>query len=225
MILEWTIKNLTKIKKKISKDLDTEINNHYKKFKSTTTKKANKAYEKALDKKTAGDPGFIEKLFGKKNKGYTPEQRFKKLGKREVKKRHAIVDKGIKKGESYADIAKKLQERLKITESQALRIARTEGHRIVETSTYQGYEDLKKSGIRFTIYWTATKDGRTREEHSRLDGKAQGKDGYFRIGKYRAKYPGDFGYSEMDINCRCSTYIRYDTMEIEQSDSTEGDTL
>ena len=208
--MERKAKGLTR--SKVKQDLNSQMLKEHEKFRKKTVTKAKSSYNKSLNGKASGDESFVEKIVDKKHKGYTPKERFVKLGAKEANQRNAVIEKGIKNGESYEQIATKLQQREGITKSAADRIARTEGHRIVEESTFKGYDDLRSAGItNFRVYWSAAKDGRTREEHSKLDGKHQNDDGYFVVGQYKGKYPGGFGYPEMDVNCRCSTYILFDT--------------
>jgi len=88
------------------------------------------------------------------------------------------------------------------------RVVQTEAHRVREESKQQSYEKAAKMGIEFEKVWVSTLDSRTRKDHQKLDGQIADKDGYFHIGRFKTKSPGNFGIASEDINCRCTTITR-----------------
>lgn len=110
----------------------------------------------------------------------------------------------INSGKSYTDIAKMLQEKLEIGATQAMRIARTEGHRIVEQATLDAMMVAEKLGVKQKKRWLATLDDRTRDIHQELDGVTIPINDYFTDGHGgRGLAPGQMGVASSDINCRC----------------------
>lgn len=112
-------------------------------------------------------------------------------------------------GEGIEDIVKKL-ENTELSKMRARLIARTEtvtaanaGALFVATSTGL---DLKKE-------WLAASDSRVRNDHRGVNGQVVTLDGYFNVGGYDMKIPGDHGGKDGKlqvpakevINCRCTT--------------------
>lgn len=107
-------------------------------------------------------------------------------------------------GESYRTAAKKIKERMDIGATNALRIARTEMHRVRHQAQLESMKEGEKRGIVLKKHWLATIDSRTRHNHGKLDGVQVDLDEQFEIDGYRGDGPGLFGAPEMDINCRCT---------------------
>lgn len=116
---------------------------------------------------------------------------------------------GVNRGESFSTMAKRMQKVVNNDYQKAVRIARTETHRVKEAGTYESALKGEKAGIKQVKTWNSSNDGRTRKEHRRLDGKTIPLDEYFRVGSAKALKPGGTGRPEHDINCRC-----FLTMEI-----------
>ncbi len=110
---------------------------------------------------------------------------------------------GVNRGETYSQMAKRMKEVVNGDYQKAVRIARTEVHRVKEAGVYESALKGQKAGIKQMKTWNSSNDGRTRKEHRRLDGKTIPLDEYFRVGNAKALKPGDTGRAEHDINCRC----------------------
>ncbi len=118
----------------------------------------------------------------------------------------AQVSRGISTGMSYAQVAKGLTDYTRIGYNNAVRIARTEGHRIQTTAAMDAMEVAKDKGADVVKQWDATLDGRTRESHSQVDGEIRELDKPFSNG---LKYPGDpSGGAAEVVNCRCAILQR-----------------
>lgn len=85
----------------------------------------------------------------------------------------------------------------------AIRITRTEGHRIQNQAQMDTIKTAKSKGADVVKQWDSTLDGRTRDTHKRLDGQIREIDEPFEIGGLSAMCPGDFGDPAEDCNCRC----------------------
>ena len=115
---------------------------------------------------------------------------------------------GIEAGESYTTITKKVAEKFMTDYSKSYTIARTEGHRIYETTKYDTMAEIDRQlGLEKT--WHCVGDEKVRHSHQYLDGKTVGFDEEFvSPSGATALRPGEFGVAEDDINCRC--WVSYD---------------
>ena len=115
---------------------------------------------------------------------------------------------GIEAGESYTTITKKVAEKFMTDYSKSYTIARTEGHRIYETTKYDTMAEIDRQlGLEKT--WHCVGDEKVRHSHQYLDGKTVGFDEEFvSPSGATALRPGEFGVAEDDINGRC--WVSYD---------------
>lgn len=122
------------------------------------------------------------------------------------KKITAQVSRGISTGMSYQDIARQLESYTNIGYNNAVRIARTEGHRIQVQSGMDACYKAKDKGADVVKQWDATLDGRTRKSHRKVDGEIREMDEKFSNG---LRYPGDpAGGAAEVVNCRCALLQR-----------------
>lgn len=139
----------------------------------------------------------------------------------------AQVSRGISNGSSWNDIAKTLAERnMKNTPfgtaiNNAIRIARTEGHRVQTSAKMDAMSEAKKKGADVVKQWDSTLDGRTRTTHRQLDGQIRELDEPFEVEGMKVDAPGMFGNPAEDCNCRCAVLQRARWA----LDETELDTL
>ena len=120
----------------------------------------------------------------------------------------AEVSRGIASSLPYIDIARNINNASKSGLYNAVRIARTEGHRIQQTATHDAQKAAKARGADVVKQWDSTLDGRTRPTHRKLDGQIREVDEPFEMDGKKAMMPGDFGRPEEDINCRCVSLTR-----------------
>lgn len=120
----------------------------------------------------------------------------------------AEVSRGIASSLPYVDIARNINNASRSGLYNAVRIARTEGHRIQQASTYDAQKAAKAKGADVVKQWDATLDGRTRDTHRLLDGQIREVDEPFEVRGMTAMMPGDFGRPEEDIHCRCVSLTR-----------------
>ena len=113
------------------------------------------------------------------------------------------ISRGIATGKMYKEIAKDISGYTRIGMNNAMRIARTEGHRIQSEANYNAQVKAKDKGADIVKIWSASLDANTRSEHFKLDGQIKEVNEPFKYGRYTAMYPGEFGVAHMDINCRC----------------------
>lgn len=122
----------------------------------------------------------------------------------------ANVSRGIASSTSWAQVARNIQNRMNVGMNRAIRIARTEGHRIQNESRFDAQTKAKQSGADVVKQWDSTLDKRTRPTHQQLDGQIREIDEPFEIPSNGRKcmYPGGFDVAAEDINCRCHSFQR-----------------
>lgn len=122
------------------------------------------------------------------------------------KKITAQVSRSIATGMSFAQTAKQLENYTRIGYNNAIRIARTEGHRIQTTATMDAMWAAKDKGADVVKQWDSTLDGRTRESHRAVDGEIRELNESFSNG---LDFPGDpDGQASEVVNCRCALLQR-----------------
>lgn len=116
------------------------------------------------------------------------------------------ISRGIASGLTYRDIARNISNVSGAPLSRAKTIARTEGHRIQQTSARDAQYSAKAKGADVVKQWDASLDGRTRESHRRVDGEIKELDEEFSNG---LMFPGDpSGGAAEVVNCRCVALTR-----------------
>ena len=114
------------------------------------------------------------------------------------------ISRGIAQRLTYAEMARNLSAKTKLSKNRTLNIARTEGHRIQQEATYNLQSRAKEKGVKIFKQWDSTLDRKTRPTHRELDGQMIGVNDYFHSsGGGKALYPGGFGNPKEDCNCRC----------------------
>ena len=122
------------------------------------------------------------------------------------KKIAAQISRGISTGMSYQQVAQQLAGETNIGFNNAVRIARTEGHRIQCQAGMDACEKAKEKGADVVKQWDSTMDSRTRESHVAVDGEIRELDEKFSNG---LMFPGDpAGGAAEVINCRCALLQR-----------------
>ena len=113
----------------------------------------------------------------------------------------AQISRGVATGMSYSQMAQQLAGYTKNGYNNAVRITRTEGHRIQQKSTMDACYAARERGADVVKQWDATMDANTRESHQMVDGEIRELDEKFSNG---LMYPGDpSGNAAEVINCRC----------------------
>lgn len=135
---------------------------------------------------------------------------YKRLGedvsylKRSVR---AELSRGISTGSSWNEMALRVARGMNTpfdkAYNNAIRIARTEGHRIQNESALNAQHDAKEKGADIVKQWDATLDGRTRPEHREADGQLRELDEPFDVGGEKMEAPGVGGSARNVCNCRC----------------------
>ena len=116
------------------------------------------------------------------------------------------ISRGVASGLTYREMAQQLAGQTRIGYNNAVRIARTEGHRIQCQAGMDACEKAKEKGCDVLKQWDATLDDVTRSSHAMVDGELREIDKPFSNG---LMFPGDpkGGAAEV-INCRCALLQR-----------------
>ncbi len=119
----------------------------------------------------------------------------------------AELSRGIANGSTWLEMASKIAKGMnspyKKALNNAIRIARTEGHRIQQESQLDALYTASKNGADVVKQWDSTLDGRTRAEHREADGQIRELDEYFDVGGQKLSAPGVGGSAWNVSNCRC----------------------
>ena len=122
------------------------------------------------------------------------------------KKIAAQVSRGISTDMSYQQMAKQLAGYTNIGYNNAVRITRTEGHRVAIQSGMDACHKAKEKGADVVKQWDASLDDRTRESHAAVDGEIRELDEPFSNGLQHPSDPA--GAAAEVINCRCALLQR-----------------
>ncbi len=118
------------------------------------------------------------------------------------------ISRGISNAAMYSEIARNIAAWGRIPKNNAMRIARTEAHRIQIQATADAQWKAKANGADVVKQWDASLDKKTRKSHRELDGQIRELDEPFEVNGHKAMQPGGFGRPEEDINCRCALLQR-----------------
>ena len=139
---------------------------------------------------------------------YPPKRAVKRgidlaYGKSQITKN---VTSGILQGKSVGKIATDLQARVsEMNRASAVRAARTAITSAENGGRMDSYKAASDMGVKVRKRWIATKDGRTRHAHRRLDGQTVDWDESFSSELGKIRFPGDPRAKPANVyNCRCS---------------------
>lgn len=178
----------------------------------------NRNYAAYTIEQVAGNVGFtlwdestVRRLIVE-NPGLMPFYPEKKALKRGIdlawgkKQITASVTSGILQGKSMGKIASDLQKRVpEMNRASAVRAARTAVTGAQNAGRMDSYKAASDMGIKVRKRWVATKDGRTRHAHRRLDGQTVDWNESFASELGKIRYPGDPRAKPANVyNCRCS---------------------
>ena len=116
------------------------------------------------------------------------------------------ISRGLSSGQMFSEISRNIASWARIPKNNAMRITRTEAHRIQCKATSDAQHKAKEKGADVLKQWDSTLDSKTRESHVAMDGEVAELDDTFSNG---LEYPGDpDGKPEEVINCRCALLQR-----------------
>lgn len=126
-----------------------------------------------------------------------------KWGKKQITK---SITSGLLQGKSVGKIATDLQVRIpEMNRASAVRAARTAITSAQNGGRMDSYKAASDMGIKVRKRWVATKDGRTRHAHQKLDGQTVDWDQSFTSELGKIRFPGDpRAKPALTYNCRCT---------------------
>lgn len=125
------------------------------------------------------------------------------------------INKGLENGQTYTQTAKELKKRFGKDINKSVATARTESHRVVETTKYDTMEEIAKQ-VKMTKTWHSVKDERVRSSHAAMDGVTiPFEDDFTLPSGVTCPRPGETGEAAEDINCRC--YLSFDVVKEEEN--------
>ncbi len=116
------------------------------------------------------------------------------------------ISRGIVTGSMYSEIARNVASQSRIPLNNAMRITRTEAHRIQTKAGMDACVKAKERGADVIKQWDSALDKRTRDSHARIDGELRELEKPFSNGLMYAGDPS--GSAEEVINCRCAILQR-----------------
>jgi uncharacterized protein with gpF-like domain len=135
------------------------------------------------------------------------------------------VTQGLQSNETYSKMAKRLKTELEGDAVKAMRIVRTEGHRVQESAKHDAADHANNNGVVMMKQWNSLEDERVRHrpinkaDHRKLDNKKSGMDGLFDDGLSKGLAPGQLPAAASSINCRC--FLTYSIERIEKPQHEE----
>lgn len=152
---------------------------------------------------------------------------------------------GLMQGDRYEQMAKRISDRVGVSQSKAMNITRTETHRNIESGFMDCAENLQQSldgsDLIYTAIWRTMKDERVRPQvrrkgkkggwkttlsrsganHMKMEGVTVKAGDMFDLGDgVKAKAPSQSGVAAHDCNCRC--FLEYKLMTIDEFAKATG---
>jgi hypothetical protein len=140
------------------------------------------------------------------------------------------VTQGLQNNETYGTMAKRLKASLEGDAVKAMRIVRTEGHRVQEAAPLDAARKANANGVIMKKQWNTLEDERVRPakgkggiaNHRKLNNKILPAEGLFDDGLSKGPAPGQLGAAASDINCRCFLTYSIDRIEKVQHKELEN---
>lgn len=157
-----------------------------------------------------------------------------------------VLNIGLMQGDRYETMAKRIQERVGVSRTKAMNIARTESHRNIEDGMIDGAKEIQSglegSDLIYAATWCTMQDERVRPyrrvktkhgwkttkstngaNHVKMDGITVKVGEKFKLeAGVEAENPGNSGVARHDCNCRC--ILTYDLMTVEEFAKATGQT-
>lgn len=129
------------------------------------------------------------------------------------------VTQGILLGDSIPNIAKRLAAVTDMNRTSAIRNARTMTTSAESGGRIDSYKRATDMGIIITQEWLATNDGRTRHEHTILNGQQREVGEPFEVEGNKIAFPGDPEAEPFLVyNCRCTLISKFKGFDYKKMD-------
>ena len=152
-------------------------------------------------------------------KGLTLNETLEKNRRDIIATIRSTVTQALVRGSSYSSMAKELKTVFDGDYKKAIRVSRTEAHRVVEQGKLQAVQRAAAQGVVMMKKWNSSRDSRVRKtskaNHRKMDGQTVKADEQFNLGRgIKADAPGTSGVAAHDINCRC--FVTYQVERVEK---------
>lgn len=157
-------------------------------------------------------------------KGLTLNETLEKNRRDIIATIRSTVTQALVRGSSYSSMAKELKTVFEGDYKKAIRVSRTEAHRVVEQGKSQAVQRAASQGVVMMKKWNSSRDSRVRKtskaNHRKMDGQTVKADEQFNLGRgIKADAPGTSGVAAHDINCRC--FVTYTVERVEKKEHAE----
>lgn len=168
---------------------------------------------------TAEKWGDLVEVYGLKN-GYIPQSNtllstLKSNSFKALNRIQQTLTQGFLQGTSYTRLASEMKDVFGNITYNSLRVARTEGTRVMNAGNLAATNAAREQGIEIERQWLASLDSRTRQTHASADGQKEDSKGLFHVGGAVGSYPGNMSTAKESVNCRCTTIDIIDGVEPE----------
>lgn len=133
---------------------------------------------------------------------------------------------GLQQNHTYSRMVKDVKTVVEGDTIKAMRIVRTEGHRVQESSKLDAAAHATANGVIMHKRWNTLEDRRVRHKkanHRKLNDVVIPMEEDFTDGLGRGPAPGQLGAAGSDINCRC--FLTYSIEAIEAPNKREREAL
>jgi len=157
-------------------------------------------------------------------KGLTLNETLEKNRRDIIATIRSTVTQALVRGSSYSSMAKELKTVFEGDYKKAIRVTRTEAHRVVEQGKSQAVQRAASQGVVMMKKWNSSRDSRVRKtskaNHRKMDGQTVKADEQFDLGRgIKADAPGTSGVAAHDTNCRC--FVTYTVERVEKKEHAE----
>ncbi|GGA31151.1 phage minor head protein [Psychrobacillus lasiicapitis] len=140
------------------------------------------------------------------------------------------VTQSLVRGSTYKEMATTLKDTFEGDYNKAIRVTRTETHRVREQGTLDSAKRASSKGVIMLKKWRNMKDSRVRKSskanHRKMDQKKIPVDDLFDLGNgERGVAPGNTGYAHHDINCRCILVYEIESIKGQTNDDLAQQTF
>ncbi|MEK5148776.1 phage minor head protein [Psychrobacillus sp. FSL K6-4615] len=151
-------------------------------------------------------------------KGLTLSQTLERNRRDIIYKIQQEVTQSLVRGSTYKEMATTLKDTFDGDYKKAIRVTRTETHRVREQGTLDSTKRANSKGVIMMKKWRNMKDRRVRKtskaNHVKMDHVKIPVDDLFDLGNgEQGTAPGNTGYAHHDINCRCILVYEIDSIK------------
>jgi SPP1 gp7 family putative phage head morphogenesis protein len=143
--------------------------------------------------------------------GLTLNQRLQRNRNNIIVDIQQTLQQGLKEGESYGQMSKRLKSSLEGDATKAKRIVRTEGHRVQEKSKLDSLDHAHNQGVDMIKDWVSSRDVRVRPSHRVMNSKdpiPYTQDFVNEKTGGKGPAPGQMGTAADDVNDRCIFIVK-----------------